>query len=101
MPVPGGDSEAMINNDQPSVARALIDFLDDSVRSSANLVTIVRSNIQPGVESALTAERVKPFAKVPGNLADHWPERRHNPQAAQLRGRQQAHSRARHGHGSR
>ena len=45
-----------------------------AIGRGANLVAVVRGDIQPRVERAFTAEWIQPLAEMPGNLADHRPK---------------------------
>ena len=73
----------MVNHDEIAVAARL--SASATVRPSAVArtdIAKVRSDIQARMERALTTERIKPLAKVPGNLANHGPKRWRNPKRA-------------------
>src|SRR6266436_4856654 len=74
--VPGGDSESMIDNHQPSVTGMVLRDGDDSIRSSMNRSAIVRSHIHSGVECAFAAERVQALTEAIRNVTHHRPDRR-------------------------
>ena len=79
VPVPGGHAKTVVDHDETAVSAALIGVRDGSVRRGAHGIAIVRSNIQSRMERALTTERIKPLAKVPGNFANHRPKCRRDP----------------------
>src|ERR1700723_164569 len=55
MAVPGSHAKAMVNDDQPAVACVLIHFLNHPVGSRADFISVVRGDVEPGVEGTLTA----------------------------------------------
>src|SRR5271156_1066225 len=89
MPVPGGHAKAMVNDNEAPVAGAAIHNHDNAVGGGVYLIAVVRGDVNSRVERTFTAERVKALAEMTGNLADDRPQRRHDPEAAQLRGRQE------------